>query len=243
MDLFVLSIVGIAAFAMGAYFLKPDGHGSADVNSRELPVTMQEILAVHLAKPELAVKKKQDVLDYLVTSSTPIKAHVSFSPTGLHHAADTGSVDEIISYIKHGADINAKDALEATPLHHALYYGNKQAAEILINKGANINAQNIFGYTPLHFAVDDTDEIGLIIPYLLHQGADLSIANVYGNTPLHLAAEIGYVWTTKLLLSHGANPLTKNKYGKTALEIAQQRRHPEIVAIIEEHLQSRGNHA
>jgi len=241
MDLLLLSIGALAIVAIGAYFLKPDSNNSADTSNKELPVTMQEILAVHLGKPELALKKKQDVIDYLVTSSTPIKAHVSFSPTGLHHAADIGSVDEIISYIKHGADINSKDALEATPLHHALYYANKQAAEILINKGANINSQNIFGYTPLHFAVDDSDEIGLIIPYMLHQGADITIANIYGNTALHLAAQTGYPWTAKLLLSHGADAHAKNKYGKTPLDLARDKHHSEVVAIIEEHESAKGH--
>ena len=57
--------------------------------------------------------------------------------------------------------------------------------------------------------------------YLVRKGADVSLANTTGWNPLHHAAFHGHTRIVKFLLREGkADPLVKNNYGASALNIA-----------------------
>jgi len=56
---------------------------------------------------------------------------------------------------------------------------------------------------------------------LLAAGADGNAQSVNGHTPLHCAASEGRVEAMGLLLDAGAKVNERNKYGKTALDLAR----------------------
>ncbi len=58
----------------------------------------------------------------------------------------------VLSLLKHGADINAKDKYGRTPLHWALSSNSEEMVELLVDHGAGVNAKNLQGKTPLYYA-------------------------------------------------------------------------------------------
>jgi hypothetical protein len=84
-------------------------------------------------------------------------------------------------------------------------------------EGANVNAQDELGYSPIHAAVSygHTE----VIQYLLSVGANANLTDEDGDTPLH-ACEVPAVAT--ILLDAGADLESKNKEGKTPIEVAHE---------------------
>jgi ankyrin repeat protein len=87
-----------------------------------------------------------------------------------------------------------------------------------------------FEDTTLYVAIR-TGQIS-IIDFLIGAGADLKVRDQGGNTPLHLAAEGGYTNITRLLLN-GSDKDAKNHAGKTALQIATERRNSDLVKVLQ----------
>jgi len=72
----------------------------------------------------------------------------------------------------------------------------------------------------------------------LKNGADINYqSNTGGSTPLIVAAFSGRVVMVQFLLSQGANPNLKNKWGRTALEEARARTHLDTAAAIDKSIQ------
>jgi ankyrin repeat protein len=67
---------------------------------------------------------------------------------------------------------------------------------------------------------------------LLDAGADINLANQSGFTPLHHAAEAGSKEVAALLIAKGANFTLKTKDGRTAEQIAETTRHPDVAEIL-----------
>jgi ankyrin repeat protein len=91
--------------------------------------------------------------------------------------------------LKHGADINARNANQGTPIHIAVIHYCFDISKDFIIEGAEVNLQNNEGNTPLHFAVGLSLEK---VKLLLQRGADPTIKNKAGFTPLFLAAKSGH---------------------------------------------------
>ena len=71
--------------------------------------------------------------------------------------------------------------------------------------------------------------------FLLKKGADVNfIGDELGETPLMAAAQMGRAEAVTVLLAHGADPNVKAKEGKTALSLALEYNHPEIVTILQQ---------
>lgn len=56
--------------------------------------------------------------------------------------------------------------------------------------------------------------------YLISKGADVNAKDIQEKTALHYAIQEHRLETTKLLLSHGADPFAKSRYGDDALQTA-----------------------
>jgi ankyrin repeat protein len=70
------------------------------------------------------------------------------------------------------------------------------------------------------------------VEFLLDRGAWLHDTNFWYQTPLHYAAAANRIEVVKILLAHGADPKRKNANGKSALDIAQERRYRKLYQLL-----------
>ena len=59
------------------------------------------------------------------------------------------------------------------------------------------------------------------VQVLLKHGADINARDDNESPPLHWAVEGGHIDTVRALLNHGADVHARNKYGDTALDVAE----------------------
>ena len=118
------------------------------------------------------------------------------------------------------------------------------AAEALITSGANVNAKNNRQSTALHYAVQQNNLVSYaahedrieFVEFLLAHGADVNATNDRSHTTLHCAIAWGwsnppeYKAIIQALLAKGANPNTKDRYGRSPLEFASG--DPEITELL-----------
>ena len=122
-----------------------------------------------------------------------------------------------------GAKVDSKDAFNRTPVFYASKYDGADGANvaeesiaILVESKANLNAQDSNGNTILH--LKPTDYYKIYAKY----NVNLNIQNNEGNTPLHMAAMQDNVSS---ILTGSPNRTIKNKQGKTAADIAKEKKY------------------
>ncbi len=100
---------------------------------------------------------------------------------------ETATLEEVVSCLEAGAEVNVRGEDDWTPLHFAAWHSNNSTIfEALIGAGADVNARDEDAGTPLHFAAQYNDNPA-IIEVLLEAGADASARNEAGFTPGSLA--------------------------------------------------------
>eukprot|EP00752_Nemacystus_decipiens_P012726 g11275.t1 len=81
-------------------------------------------------------------------------AHGAERSSLLHVASNTGNTVLMQSLISHGADVEARNALDTTPLISAATAGNVDALRMLIDNGATLEHRDSNGDTALHHACE-----------------------------------------------------------------------------------------
>ena len=165
----------------------------------------------------------------LNTCPQDINARGGYCSTPLHTAVIKGSIDIVVLFLEHGADMTALNIDGATPLHEASKRGRLDVMQLLLDNHADVDAQGRKWVTPLYQASLEGDLE--VIQVLLRHGASLETRNEDGWTPLMAAAHNGHLGVACLLLQNGATRDTHNKDGWTPLEIASCR-HPDIVRLL-----------
>ena len=97
-------------------------------------------------------------------------------------------MDEIVSFLAEGNNINGSNAFGETYLHVAAAVGDPLSLKFLLAKGANANLTDKLGDTILHLAAKFD---GTLVELLLVHQADASLTANDGSTPLHVAAAKG----------------------------------------------------
>ncbi|CAL8320797.1 unnamed protein product [Merluccius merluccius] len=135
--------------------------------------------------------------------------------------------------MRRGTDTDVRDA-EGRPLLYLLVLeGRFDVACLLIEKGGvPLESRDAEGRTALHVAswLGNVEAVGL----LLQHGADPNAQDAEGRPPLHSVAWRGHVEVGRLLLEAKAInvDLACNQQGATALSIAAQEEHTNIVAML-----------
>ena len=127
--------------------------------------------------------------------------------------------------------IDGRDEGGNTELMRAALYGQSETVKTLLLDGADVNARNHDGRTALMFAIANLH--ASTVQTLLEFGADVNVqASACGCTPLLLAAGSGDIGITGALLKSGADPETICRPGRTALLVARERGHSDVVELI-----------
>lgn len=153
-------------------------------------------------------------------------------------AASTGDATKVTSLLDAGADINYhskdKQATGRTALSEAAIQGHLEVIRLLLERGADLDWRDrAVGFTPLGWAANQGHES--CVEALLEAGADPNLATPeFLHTPLMAAAQRGHLPIVKLLVAAGANVNAATSDGRTALSIAQERKHDDIATLLAE---------
>ena len=132
-----------------------------------------------------------------------------------------GDKEKVIELVKNPKlNINYKDDKGWTALHYACDEGNLKIAEILIKSNININTPDNEKKTPLHIsAFHGFFDISKL---LVKNGADLNMLDNENNLVIHLCAKNSHSELLAYFLDKNVeNIFKKNKYGKTAKDLAK----------------------
>ncbi len=132
-------------------------------------------------------------------------------------AAAKGEYSKVVSLVKKGVNINAKNRARWTALAYACKYGHGNIVKYLVENNADINLTVNVGSTPLQVALNK--RYFKIADYLIKNGADVNIPDITGMTALAWAAKAGDLKTVKYLVANGANVNSKNVSARTVLDI------------------------
>ncbi|MCR5221101.1 MAG: ankyrin repeat domain-containing protein [bacterium] len=209
--------------------------------SDEVPATQSSILVLPKTEKEQQQPPLQRKKEFrwvtiatlaalgLVLTYTSLKNIRSIPDNEFISFCKKGTADEVRRALKHGANINAKDANGDTALMLAVANSNLATVRALLAAGTDVNVQNRDGATPLIAALLKNPN-SEIIKMLLVAGADVNVKDQSGATPLMMAAQKSNPQVVRVLLAAGANVLAQNKNGVTALMLAAAfNANPEVV--------------
>jgi uncharacterized protein len=132
--------------------------------------------------------------------------------------------------------INIPNNSHRTPLYKAILEKRSQFIKPLVQAGASVSYQDNMGDTPMHYAasIGHADSIRELHKY----GANINCVNYLdtgtyrGYTPLHFAAFRGHLDAVKALIEYGADKDIKTKEGKTARQLAEERKDYDIAKFL-----------
>ncbi len=201
-----------------------------------------------------------DVVKLLIEKGLDVKDTDHDGRTVLMSAAEGGNLDVVKFLIEKGLDVKDTDHDGWTVLMSAAEGGNLDVVKFLIEKGLNVKARNRFGETALMRAAQRGRNLD-VVKLLIDKGSDADSTDSTGQTPLMQAAEQGNLAIVKLLVEKGADINAKENSpgtpttlmslvrslidkrisvvvegkGRTALEIAREKGHKEIVEYLKAH--------
>jgi ankyrin repeat protein len=164
--------------------------------------------------------------------------------SALQVAAHNGNKSMVKLLLEKGADVNTQGGKGSVLIYAAASYKVGDCEEVVrlfLDHGADINCRGEDGWTALYRAAIHGKEG--ICRLLLRRGADMNAVYPRNEeTALHRAAANGKVTVVHLLVDQGASINSKSKDGKTALDLAVENEHEEVVRTLRKaHTESKVN--
>jgi ankyrin repeat protein len=198
---------------------------------------VQRMLA---AEPDLARAKTDQGVSPLLTAVYSGRNEIRDlllsldDPLDLHEAAATGNLQRVHQFIDKNPQRAKEYSTDGFPvIALAAVFGHLPVVHCLFENGADLNAAAIngTGYNALTGAAASGH--AEIVAWLLTHGADANYRYGAGYSPSITAAANGHLEILKTLVEHGGDLQTQTNDGKTALDFAQERGHPGVVAYIQ----------
>lgn len=182
-------------------------------------------------------KSSKDTTDTKTTfeeKKTEQKVTEKINPEDFFKAVKDQDIAKVKDYLsKDPAVVKAttSDFLKETALAIAAFNGYKDIVELLLNNNADPNVYDDMGIAPIHGAARTNR--AEIIAMLLNNKANINILHkTSGETPLHYAAEYNSKEACEILLKNGADKTIKNGAGKTAYEVAKEKKSDKVIDLL-----------
>ena len=148
------------------------------------------------------------------------------------HQISSGNIIRVNEMLNKNPSLcRSRTWMKKTGLHLAVQNAQVKISSILIKYGADVDAKDFDRITPIHIA-SQTGNIE-IMKLLIQHGANInSIGYRHDETPLHIAAFEGHYNAVMLLLKYGSNVNAENMLGKTAMAIAEEEGHNDVIELL-----------
>ena len=168
------------------------------------------------------------VAKLLLKNGANIDLQKNSGATALYIASQKGHVEVAKLLLEKGASIDLQKNIGASALYIASEKGHVEVAKLLVENGAKIDLREKSGACALHVATQNghIEVVKLLIKK--HAQVDLTYNRL---SPLMIACECGLSSITQVLLDHDADTYLRNNKGQTALEIAKEKNHVDIIAL------------
>jgi hypothetical protein len=148
----------------------------------------------------------------------------------LFHAIDDGDDATALSIVRGGVDVNGEWG-GRTHLYYASCYNRVAVVSCLLELGADVDKTTPIVATPLGAAAYRGYQE--VVELLVEVGnAQLNKQDGVGWTALHYSAPCNQLETAKYLVARGCSLTVQKHDGDTALDIATQRNHPQLVQFL-----------
>jgi ankyrin repeat protein len=156
-----------------------------------------------------------------------------YSPHDFVVTAAKGDLTAVKLFLDAGMSVKATSSTGLTALHNAALTGQEQVAALLIQQGAEVDAVDSTKVTPLMCAALNGHTV--VVNLLLAKGARVNAVDVYRRSALWMAADAQTENTAVVaaLLRGGANVNIGEQNGWTSLARARERKHADIIALLE----------
>lgn len=155
--------------------------------------------------------------------------------SNLIKSIEAKDLEKVLALLEQGVSVSEKNDNGETALMIALRSGNVEIVKLLLENKVEVNEKDSDGWHALMLAALYQVPIK-IVKMLLRHGAVIDERNKFGETSLIKAAEQGCLEMVKLLLANGADPVLEDNDGITALRIAEDLGHGQIVQLLKEYL-------
>ena len=165
--------------------------------------------------------------------------------TGLWNPVVRGFAETVRLLLHEGrANVNARDKEGKTILIHLAsekpgrWMQDKQMGrgmlQLLLERGADMEAKDHTKRTALTWGASTgkTALCEVLLEGVAGRKADIRASNMKGQTSLHYACENNHADTVRVLLAHGASPISRSDGRWTPLHMAAQRGHASIVRLL-----------
>ncbi len=198
--------------------------------------TKLTILTALLVLLSAACSQREELAIRLAEERRASEARTPASPSEFLAAAASGDLPTVLAALEKQIDVNVEDEGGRTALQLASFDGHREVVLLLLAREAEVDHLDAQGRTALMFA--STGPNIETVDLLLEAGADVDAIDLDEHfTSLMFAAAEGQLEIVQALLRAGANPNVRDVDGDSALEFAAQRRHAEVVSLLESVMQ------
>jgi ankyrin repeat protein len=181
-----------------------------------------------------------EMVDLLLQRGAPIDARDLSGATALYVAAERGQTAVVQRLIDKGADAGLKGRSGTSPVAAAAFAGRNQVVRILLAHGADARAADDTGKPPIVYAAA-SGNLDIVRQLLTHDvdvnaryANDLTLL-MWASGPDQAVAEAQALQVVSWLVDAGAHIDDRDDRGRTALMIAAEGNHAEIVHLLLTH--------
>lgn len=146
-------------------------------------------------------------------------------------ALEEGNLEDLKSYLRKGADINARSSTSWTTLHFAAKGPSLEVTKFILDQNLGVNVKDVKGQSPLHIAAAHGRK-NIVEFFVREVGVYVDDLDNSGKTPLHIAAQNGYKDVVELLLKSNANVGIKSFDDFTPLHYAVKNNHMGVIKVL-----------